>query len=205
MPAPIALQPILSANAATSVDLITFNISGPSGGVRGNAPLSALPSVTDAVTIDGWTQPGFAAPLIELNGANAGASANGLFISVGRSTVRGLIINRFGDDGIEIFNGTSNAVIGCYIGTNAAGTAAMGNGLTSGFGSGVTTNGALNRIGTDGNGTDDTRERNVISGNPNGVSIAGTLATDNVVAGNYIGTDAQGLAAVPNRIGVAVF
>ena len=74
---------------------------------------------------------GFAGtPIIELDGASAGTTANGLTITAGSSTVRGLVINRFGGDGISITGSgaSNNAVLGNFIGTNAAGTAALGNG-----------------------------------------------------------------------------
>ena len=91
------------AMGAYGTDTIKFNIAG--AGVHTIAPTIALPTITDPVTIDGYTQPGSAANtqtidgddavlLIELNGANAGA-ANGFTITAGSSTVRGLVINGF--------------------------------------------------------------------------------------------------------------
>ena len=103
-------QAILNANHGRS-DTISFNIAG--GGVQTIKLLSALPTITDAVIIDGTTQTGFAgAPLIELNGAGAGAGANGLKITAGGSTVRGLVINRFAAAGIELRGGGSNVIEG---------------------------------------------------------------------------------------------
>ena len=72
--------------------------------------------------------------------------------------MRGLVINRFGGDGIEITGSgaSNNAVLGNFIGTNAAGTAALGNGTGV-----VIDNGASNNtIGGTGAGAG-----NVISGN----------------------------------------
>src|SRR6266542_7047742 len=78
-------QAILGANATSGLDTIAFSIGS---GLQTIAPLSALPTITDPVIIDGTTQPGYAgAPLIELNGANAGSGADGLSITAGNSTV----------------------------------------------------------------------------------------------------------------------
>ena len=80
---------------------------------------------------------------------------------------------------------------GNYIGTDATGTADLGN-----FSNGVFINGAPgNTIG----GTASVA-RNVISGNANGVLIQGSGATANAVEGNYIGTDATGTANLGNLI-----
>lgn len=117
---------ISAANAHLGADLITFNI--PGGGAQAIAPASPLPPVTDPVTIDGTTEPGFAGtPLIELNGLGAGVGVDGLTITAGSSIVKGLIINRFGGSGIVLSTNGGNALIGNAIGTNAAG-AALGNG-----------------------------------------------------------------------------
>jgi CSLREA domain-containing protein len=80
-------------------------------------------------------------------------------------------------------------VSGNYIGTDAAGTAAVGNG---GGGVAVTTGASGNVIGTYGfGGVHHVLERNVISGN----GIFGVRISDssnNVVAGNFIGTAITG-------------
>ncbi len=79
-------QAILNANANPGVDTIDFAIPGT--GVHTISPASALPTITDPVVIDGYTQPG-ASPntlangdnavlLIELDGSNAGAGSPGL-------------------------------------------------------------------------------------------------------------------------------
>ena len=55
-------QAILDANGAPGPDEIVFSIGT---GVASIAPTGALPPLTDPVTIDGTTQPGFAGtPLI---------------------------------------------------------------------------------------------------------------------------------------------
>src|SRR5262249_12438634 len=94
-------QAILGAHAPAGLDTIPFNVGG--AGVRSIALASPLPTITDPVLLDGSTQPGFTdMPLIELNGQNAGAGANGLTISAGGSAVVALVINRFSGDGIQL-------------------------------------------------------------------------------------------------------
>ena len=66
-------QAILNANALPGLDVIHFNIAGR-WSRHTIALTSALPNITDAVFIDGWSEPDFAGtPIIELNG-NVGRS-----------------------------------------------------------------------------------------------------------------------------------
>lgn len=91
-------QAILDANASPGQDTVAFQIGA--GGPQTILPNSALPVVTDPVVLDGTTQPGYTGnPIIELAGTQAGALVTGLTISAGASTVRGLVINSFGDGG----------------------------------------------------------------------------------------------------------
>ena len=65
-------QAMLDANATPNVggpDVIRFSI--PGAGRTTIQPLSILPTITDAVVIDGTSQPGYAgAPVIELDGTH---------------------------------------------------------------------------------------------------------------------------------------
>ncbi len=96
--------------------------------------------------------------------------------------------------GVAINSGSmNNRILGNYIGVNASGTAAIGNdeGVRIIFTSNNTIGGS-----TPGSG-------NLISGNSRyGVRI--TNATENVVLGNLIGTDASGTADLGNSEGVAI-
>ena len=194
-------QAILDANSHAGADTIAFNIPGT--GVRTIAPATELPVVTSPVTIDGYTQPGSVANtlatgdnavlLIELNGASAGNSANGLTLgpTATGSTVRGLVINRFAGNGILI-QGNGNTVAGNFIGTNAAGTAALGNSLD-----GISLRASSNTIGGMTIAT-----RNIISANGrHGISLdGGTGPTqNNAVQTNFIGTDATGTHLLGNK------
>jgi parallel beta-helix repeat protein len=94
-----------------------------------------------------------------------------------------------GGNGI-IVSGSGNVVTGSFIGLDAAGSSAVGN---ENNGVSLTGAGAGNRVG----GTT-AAERNVISGNAiDGVQIH---LHGNVVQGNFIGTDASGTKAIPNRL-----
>ena len=98
--------------------------------------------------------------------------------------------------GVEIDNPSANNVIaGNFVGTDALGDAAIPNHLE-----GLRITGADNRVGTTGqDGADDALEANVISGNDAaGIHLYGSGATGNVIAGNRIGTDAAGDAALGN-------
>jgi hypothetical protein len=125
-------QAILDSNASAGVaDVITFDIPGP--GVHVIAPLTALPPLTDPVTIDGTTQPGYSgAPLVSLDGALAGPSQSGLTIQAGPTSVRALAIGGFGLSGIRIEGAASggSAVEACFLGVDPGGVLEHGNGVS---------------------------------------------------------------------------
>jgi CSLREA domain-containing protein len=191
-------------NDATVVDAINFSIptTDPKCNANTNvctiSPASHLPTITEAVTIDGYSQPGAsentrangnnAVLLIQLNGANSGENASGLILQTSNSVVKGLVINRFAIDGIHIFRGTNNTVEGNFIGTDPSGTLDRGNGSFGGvfvYGSNNTTGGA-------------TRDkRNVISGN-GGTGVRLYFGNGNRVQGNYIGTKKDGTSPLGN-------
>ena len=176
---------ITRANNIMGPDAVAFNI--PGSGIHTVDLASALPAVTDRLTLDGTTQPG--TPLIELNGTGAGSGADGLSITSGGSgsVVKGLVINRFGGNGINI-TGSNCVVTKCLIGTDPVGALALPNGKY-----GVRIFAGANNI----------IQRNVLSGNNKaGVRIA--TAAGNVVRGNLIGVDATSTSALPNHDGVQV-
>ena len=186
-------QAIDNANVDAGTQTITFDI--PGAGPHTIQPATALPTVTDPVIIDGTSQPNYSgAPLIELDGSNAGAGTNGLHITAGGSTVRGLIINRFAQNGIHLDTGGGNTIEANYVGTNAAGTAALPN---TAHGIWIIAS-ANNTIGGTGPG-----EGNLISDSGHNVVIIGAGATGNQIQGNLIGTDITGTAVLNNSsIGV---
>jgi len=134
---------------------IIFNI--PGSGVHTITPGSPLPTAFE-VTIEGTSQPGFAgSPLIELRGTSAGAADGLVFGGTPDhpAILRGLVINGFSGDGIEVFSSGPTIIERNFIGTLPDGTTAMGNG-----GHGVHSAGANTTIGSAASGA-----RNVIAFN----------------------------------------
>jgi hypothetical protein len=170
-------------------DTIFFNIAG--SGPHVISVLGALPNLTDAVIIDGTSEPDFDmgthAPVVEANGTNAGVGASGFTISGGGggSVIRGLAINRFDAHGVFVSRRDNVTVEHNVIGTNAADATGIGNG-----GAGVYVINAENTV----------VRHNVISGNDLGVKIEGPQSTNNTVIGNLIGTTGDGTVELKNRI-----
>ncbi|HEX8456950.1 MAG TPA: FG-GAP-like repeat-containing protein, partial [Pyrinomonadaceae bacterium] len=200
-------QAIMDANAQAGTQTITFQI--PGGGVKTITPLSALPAITDAVVIDGFTQPGALAAgapllagsgatlLVEINGQSVPTDTSGLVVNAGNSTIRGLVINGFsgsavlGGSGITVSGASNSVVEGNRIGTDASGSTARSN----------STGVILLNTSTA------TVRGNLISGQVNaGVFILafGGTSNGNSVTDNFIGTTRDGNAALSNLGGVDV-
>lgn len=127
------------------------------------------------------------------DGANnnlIGTNGDGIADAAERNLIRGNSVN-----GIALHNADSNTIAGNLIGLEANGSTPAGNG----GGIVLVVGSNFNLIGTDGDGTGDSDERNVISssyGLHGGVMIQ--ASTGNTVAGNYIGTDSNGTSARGN-------
>jgi CSLREA domain-containing protein len=203
---------IQQANASSGPDTIKFAIPDdpnvPGNEVKTVSPTSALPEITEAVTIDGYTQTGAtkntnaqgainASPKIELDGSNAGL-ANGLALRADNVVVRGLVINRFNDVGIDIRDSANDSeptgvkIEGNFIGTDAAGQADLGNGFE-----GVLLNAGMNNI----IGGTTPEARNLISANEDDGVELGSGARSNKLEGNLIGTKKDGTSALGNGVG----
>jgi len=195
----------VAGSPSPTVDTVAFSI--PGADPHTIQPGSALPTITEPVVIDGYTEPG-ASPntmatatnavlMIELNGQVAGG-VNGLTITAGGTTVRGLVINRFNGDAIRVTTTGGNTIEGNFLGTDIGGGVDLGNSSH-----GVAIDGApTNTIG----GTAPAAW-NVISGNDNsGALISGVAATGNALRGNLIGTNAAGTSALGNGLsGLTMF
>ena len=189
-------QAIEDANSRSGADTIKFNI--PGAGVKTISPTSALPDIRQAVTIDGYSQPGSrpnsqttgaidAVILVEINGFNAG-SRPGLDIGASNVVVRGLAINRFPAPGVGIFEGEGVRIEGNFIGTDPTGAFDRGNeaGVTIGGG----------KKNTIGGSTPD--KRNLISGTNIGAAVGIGSGSNNKVQGNLIGVQKDGTSPLFN-------
>ncbi len=188
-------EAIDAANANPGADLINFSI--PGAGVHTIAPAGALPGITDAVTIDGYTQPGASANtlamgndavlLIEIDGTSG--ELFGISLVADGNLIRGLVINRFPGNAVNVSSG-GNVIEGNFIGTDAAGTTDLGNTF-----SGILVAGHGNLVGGP-----LPAARNLISGNGSaGVVIFCCDGNENAIQGNYIGTNRDGNSALPNE------
>ena len=178
-------QAIKNANSHAGADVIDFNIGS---GAKTITLATGLDYISDAVTIDGTTQPGYAGkPIIEISGPNGGY---GLNIGAGNSTVKGLVLNKF-SSGILLVKKGGDTIQNCYIGTDLTGTYAKPN-----LDKGIIVQTAGNTIGGTG-----LHQGNLISGNKTqGVQFYTYTAASNKILGNYIGTDATGMKAIPNGL-----
>jgi parallel beta-helix repeat protein len=191
-------QAILDANANAGADAINFHL--PNTGINTITPASALPAITDPLVINGFNTAGMYQ--VELDGSQAGANVDGLFVNDnfaagGNVTIEGLIINRFGGNGIVLSNTRVNRIEKNRIGTNADGTADLGNGQ----------HGIL-IIDSSSNAI----TGNLISGNDgSGVMITGSDSTANLLSDNLIGvalTDfgprGNDFGPLGNKVGVSI-
>ena len=191
-------EALMASNASAGADLIRFNLEA---GQRVIALASALPTITDTVTIDGSSQSGYAGtPLVALDGSKPGLDASGLVLSslpastASGSVLRGLSIYGFSQSAIEVNPDVASVLIaGNFLGVDLSGLNAPGNGKW-----GVDTNGAGAGLVIGGSSAAD---RNVIGGHSlGGIAINGTQ--DARVMGNDIGVGADGVTALSNALGV---
>ena len=127
-----------------------------------------------------------------------GGSEHNMIGGVGAASRNVISGNATEGVGIDDVNSLYNLVAANYIGTDAAGEAAIPNGT---YGVVVANGAALNMIGDPVAGGG-----NLISGNRSaGVAVIAPAPNGNSVLNNVIGLDAAGRAAIPNNVGVVIF
>ncbi|BEP92896.1 hypothetical protein GmRootA79_12800 [Acidovorax sp. A79] len=206
---------IEQANAHISADTIAFNF----GGVPTTISLATpLPPITYPATIDGYTNGGTpnsaatgtnAVITVRIDGANAGAGANGILFLNGASdsVLRGVAVTRFGGAGVmvnaqQIYNLNMVRVLGNFIGTDGSGSADDATGLLA------------NRRGISvmlyaqatlvGDGTP--AGRNLVVARADGQSfyledqVVDTHITDNLIGTDHSGNQPRGGAPIAIRV-----
>jgi hypothetical protein len=175
----------------------TQGIAISGSGTSGNIALgNYLGASADGVRMEGWNYVGGESLYNPCMAISGGAKANQVG---GTAPGERNLLGNCGGEGLLIAGAetTDNVAIGNYFGINAAGdnfllchdTPCQGGGQI-----GISDRASRNRIGGTGPG-----ERNVISGAPNaGILVNDFGSVDNVISGNYIGTDATGTRLLSN-------
>jgi hypothetical protein len=208
-----------TTDSSSSPDVIDFDIPG-TGPFTMQAPGINAPS-GDPVVIDGFSQPG-SSPNTLAQGDNAviqivlTGGGFGLYLSGGYSTVRGLAINDCETDvylvgpNIPPFPGLpitplfgGDTVSGCFLGTDVTGEVALPSGNA---GTGV----EINEISNNTIGGSAPADRNIVSTGATGflnygISVTGINTSDDLIEGNYIGTDATGTKSLGNGQGISLY
>lgn len=196
-------EAIAMANATPGADDIVFNIPGffPSWNLNITTPIS----ITEALTVDGYTQPWTSTPNTVpapgLSDANLNIMIDGSGLKPGENCfdinttiagdpvlIKGLAIGNCPNHGMNIV-GSNVTVQGSYIGTMLNGTTAAPNGDA-----GIYVDLAHDIL----IGGPNPADRNVISGNAgNGIEFSdGVNGSD--IEGNFIGLDKTGLVGLGN-------
>lgn len=178
-------EAIRAANATTNpggqADHIDFDLSAAAG-YRINLS-AALDAITDAVVIDGKTDPAYTGrPVVELS--RLSGSFDGLTLAAGSagSVIRGLAIHGLSGNGIVV-QSANNVIEFNYVGVVPTTQTVNGN----------FQNGIVLRNGANGN----VLTGNTIGGN-SGSGVRIDSAHNNRLLGNFIGTDASGAADLHN-------
>jgi len=173
-------QAITDANAAPGADEIAFSVAGSI------QLASALPSITDTVSIDGGTAPGFtSSPQVAIDFAGSA----GLLFAAGSdsSLLASLAIGGATGAGVTLA-GSSITLTGNFIGVVPDGVTVSPN---TGPGIAIAAGSSGNTIGTAATGGG-----NLISGNgTQGILVYGNT---NTIASNLIGTASDGSTPLPN-------
>lgn len=188
---------ITGVNGDTMPDVIDFSVAGVIKLTSG-----PLPTITNTVTIDGMSAPGFSnKPIVEVD--NNGFA--GLIINAQDSSLASLSVVNANGPGVTLLGFVSHggadaggardvAVVGNYIGIALDGSVAANTGVGL----------FINESQGDTIGGTTALDRNVISGNGAGGIQVGSSGSggDGVSAniqGNFIGTDPNGQAAAGNQ------
>jgi len=178
---------ITNANNQAGPDTIAFNIAGT--GTQTITLNSGLPQINSEMTINGWSQPGYTnQPLIEIDAGSSNADY-GFTVFANNSKFRGLILHSFTSAEFGVFGANGISIQGCYLGTNAAGTALVS---STQFAEVLMNPSDNSVIGTDGDGSGDAKEGNLMGGSGQAAVYLAGGSSGNRISGNYLGINSAG-------------
>jgi CSLREA domain-containing protein len=187
-------EAIKAANASPGADVIAFSVAG--GGTQSlPITLGELPEITDAVFVDGFSQPGGngLAPEIEISGEFV-ESGSGLTVSAGPTRLRGLIVDRFPLHSVVFQGGAGNRLEASYLGTDISGTVGrVGDSAGALLITGTASNAVVGGSGGDG--------RNIVN---NGIRVLGAGATGARLVGNYVGVGNGSATLTSTGAGISI-
>lgn len=202
-------QAITAANATPAADTINFSITVPRTGEILIAPTSNLPTITQPLTINGYSQSGTrvnddpivsnALLRIRIDGADVPPPTRGLTVCAPNVTIRGLAITRFdrgalvGNSGGSPCAAGTTSVLGNFFGLNATGTTPVPGPI------GILAESTVSI------GSASPADRNVIV-DVIGIALQSPSVPGSVVSGNLMGTDKTGtvgLGAMNNGIRIS--
>jgi len=201
-------QAILDANANSGMDTIAFNVTGAGcdgSGVCTITPASDLPTITSPVLIDGYTQTGSSAntnaegalnTVIKIALIRDGGTGFNFSTNSNGSTLRGVAVSGGWDYAVSSAFADNNSVKGCFIGTNAAGTAIVSPANIRGVDAQFSNNFIV--------GGPNPADRNLVSGDlQTGINVHGH-SSNGLIQGNLVGTDISGAALLQTLVGVGI-
>lgn len=204
------------------VPVVAIDANGNAGLIFSTNTTSAqlLAIAVDGATGNGVTINGSSITLksdyigVNLAGAPAGNSGDGVYVTGSNDTIAQNVISGNTGNGISLHNAATNTIAANRIGTNPAGTAALGNGqngiwmTAASTGNGIGGTVYMNAAGqsNDPTGNKGTTTPtfvvpalgNLISGNAADGVLIDTLSVNNTLTGNFIGTTASGDAPLDN-------
>lgn len=203
-------EAIAAANLTVAADTINFAIPTPITGELRITPATPLPTVTQPLTIDGYSQPGAAVNShptasnalirIRISGTALPNGSNGLAVCAPNSIVRGISMTGFQSGSVVLF-GVDSGDTPCAVG------AANGSQLLGSF-VGVAPDGSVGAnpvsVGVDifrsvvQVGGAALADRNVISSNAVGITLNIISTPGTTVLGNLMGWDPSGTVARGN-------
>jgi len=179
---PETMRNVISGNARSGIEIFDSTENRISGNYVGTSPdgLKAIPNLDGIVVSRGSDNNIIGLDIHGVGGLNTGN-----------------VISGNTRNGIWLVESSHTRVSRNLIGLASSGLVALPNQHSGVW---ISHGAHDNVIGTDLQDSSGRLERNVISGNLlQGVSVGGTGSDNNRIAGNWIGTDSTGAAAIPNQ------